>query len=334
MKYLKSIIPKALRNNLYKKKRKVLNYVNSFLLKSFWENNVDNLYYGHYDIFKRYADIILPYKINGELQHGWSPNSGIASFPISNDNQGKNSRYYLFNDANKEKCTKMGFKNTVAIGSPFLYLPKIKEKKNYLPKSLILFPYHSTEYDKDNSLNIGYKNYLKSILRISSKFKSITACLYWKDYENQGIIDQFHKKKIKTISLGHRDNNPNFLFNFVNLVNDYEYVSSDYFSSAVFYSLKLRRKVFIYGEPISFHYKSKVSIDFEKKLSSKEAYEIYSKRYPELLWENFNNKTQIKIAEIELGQKFKKSPEQIRSLFEWNLKSILREIVRNFLINK
>ena len=29
-------------------------------------------------------------------------------------------------------------------------------------------------------------------------------------------------KKIETMSLGHRDNNPNFLFNFVNLVSNYE----------------------------------------------------------------------------------------------------------------
>ena len=325
MKYIKRIIPKLIKDNLYKKKKKVLNYIKSFLLKSFWENNVDNLYYGHYDIFKKYANIILPYKINGELQHGWSANSGIASFPISNDNQGKNSRYYLFNDVNKQKCTKMGFKNTVVIGSPFLYLPKMEEKKSYLPKSLILFPYHSTEYDEDNSLNIGYENYLKDIIKISSNFKSIKACLYWKDNENQDIIDQFHKRKIETISLGHRDNNPNFLFNFVNLVNNYEFVSSDYFSSAVFYSLKLRRKVFIYGEPIAFHYKSKISTDFEKKLSAKDTYKIYSKKYPELLWDNFNNKTQIQIAETELGQRFKKSPDQIRSLFEWNLKSVLRK---------
>ena len=303
------------------------------MLKPFWENNTDNLYYGHYDIFKSYANTILPYKINGELQHGWSPNSGIASYPISNDIQGKNSRYYLFNDANKQKCIKMGFKNTVSIGAPFLYLPKIKEKKSYLPKSLILFPYHSTEYEEDNRFNIGYENYLESIARISSKFKSITACLYWKDYENQDIFDQFHKRKIKTRSLGHRDNNPSFLSNFVNLVNNYEYVSSDCFSSAIFYSLKLGKKVFIYGQPISFHYKSKVSPDFEQKISSKDAYKIYSEKYPELLWENFNNKPHIQIADIELGQKFKKSPEQIRSLFEWNLKSVLRKIIRNFLNN-
>ena len=186
-----------------------------------------------------------------------------------------------------------------------------------------MFPYHSTEFDEEKSLNIGYEHYLESIGKISSKFKSITACLYWKDYENQDIIDQFHKRKIKTSSLGHRDNNPGFLFNFINLVNNYEYVSSDYFSSAVFYSLKLSKKVFIYGQPIAFHYKDKVYTDFEEKLSAKDTYKIYSKKYPELLWDNFNNKTQIQIAEIELGQKFKKSPDQIRSLFEWNLKSVL-----------
>ena len=41
----------------------------------------------------------------------------------------------------------------------------MEKKKSYLPKSLILFPYHSTEYDEDNSLNIGYENYLKDIIK-------------------------------------------------------------------------------------------------------------------------------------------------------------------------
>ena len=44
-----------------------------------WEENVDNLYYGHYQILKKYSKAILPFKINGEVQHGWSPNSGITS---------------------------------------------------------------------------------------------------------------------------------------------------------------------------------------------------------------------------------------------------------------
>ena len=52
---------------------------NQFLQNIFWERNVDNHYYGHFNILKNYSKTFFPYKINGEVQHGWSAKSGITS---------------------------------------------------------------------------------------------------------------------------------------------------------------------------------------------------------------------------------------------------------------
>ena len=85
---------KVVKNALYKKKRKIYNFPKRFFQNKLWERNVDNLYYGHYNILNRYSKVILPYKINGEVQHGWSPNSGITSEFSSIDYLKKN-RFYL-----------------------------------------------------------------------------------------------------------------------------------------------------------------------------------------------------------------------------------------------
>jgi len=89
----------------------------------FWEDNLDNLYYGHYNILKQYSGTFFPYKINGEMQHGWSPNSGITSLDLnSKDNSLKVKRYYVFNLNNQKKALKGGYENVIAIGAPFLYI--------------------------------------------------------------------------------------------------------------------------------------------------------------------------------------------------------------------
>ena len=104
---------------LYKLKKKILNLLSTVL----WESNIDNLYYGHYFILKEYCRIYLPYKINGEMQHGWSVYNGIG--PRNPDLMpffDKSKRYYLWNKWNLSSSKKNGLKNTIGIGAPFLYL--------------------------------------------------------------------------------------------------------------------------------------------------------------------------------------------------------------------
>ena len=58
---------------LYKKKRQIYNSANNKFKKVFWEDNVDeSLLWALSDFKKKYSKAILPYKINGEVQHGWS----------------------------------------------------------------------------------------------------------------------------------------------------------------------------------------------------------------------------------------------------------------------
>ena len=310
---------KVIKNWLYKKKRKIYNFPKQFFQKTLWEKNMDNLYYGHYYIFKSYTNSILPYKINGELQHGWTNDHGIAFNPKKNIEH-KNSRFYLWNQNNLLNSLNYGYKNAVIIGAPFIYLPKFYSKeKEFSSKSLIVFPLHSDEYDHFD-INTGYNIFLKNFKKIHPFFNSITVSLAWKDFRDKSLVKLFSKEGFKVITMGHRDNNPNFLPNFVNIVNKHEYVCSDTFSSAIFYSLIMKKKVFIYGDTMSKY------VDMEDKWEGRNFYnhDKYSKLYPELLWETFKHKSYSDIGEKELGWKYKKSPKEICEIFGWKYQNIFK----------
>ena len=302
---------------LYKKRRQLYKLPKQYFQQIFWEHNIDNLYYGHYNILKKYSKIILPYKINGEVQHGWSPNHGIPSNPLLQNSEDKNKRYYLINEDNKKKSIHYGYNNVHVIGAPFIYLPGILEKDDTKsPNSLILFPLHTTEYDDFKDSIASYKNYIKELKKIIHFFNFITVSLGWREFDNKKIVGLFENEGIKVITMGHRDNNPKFLHNFVKIVRCHEYVSSDSFSSAIFYSLLMRKKVFIYGK----HMGEEVEINWKGMV--KDYQKLYKQRYPELKWENFSYRSYPEIGEKELGLSFKLSPKKMREVFGWSMSKI------------
>ena len=290
--------------------------------RKFWETNEDNKYYGHYDIFIHYSRVFLPYKINGEVQHGWSPHSGLID-PNTPIQDVKKRRYYLFNESNQKESDENGFHNTCIIGAPFLYvLDTIKHKIEEVPNSLLLFPLHSNEWIKFSDPLRTHKVYIKQIKKISPLFKNISVSLGWKEYQNKDIVKLFSDEKIKVVTMGHRDNNPNFLINFYKEVSKYEYISSDTFCTAIFYGLLMKKKSFIYGKRLNrdLVFNNRQYLKNNKwEGPEKSYYDFYSKKYPILLWDNFDHKPHPYIAEDELGTNYKKSPKELREIFEWSL---------------
>ncbi|MAI85870.1 MAG: hypothetical protein CMF99_01595 [Candidatus Marinimicrobia bacterium] len=325
MNYYKNIVPDFLRNNLYKKKRKIYNLSKKIFQNVFWENNIDNLYYGHYSILKKYSKTILPYKINGEVQHGWSPDHGIMIDPNSATSDLKQSRFYVFNKFNKKKSHEFGFRNVYAIGAPFIYHPDIhKEPKEVRRGSLLLFPMHTTIYDTKDNLE-KFQAYIKDIKKLAKNFASITVSLGWLDYKNNNIRAVFEKQNIGIISMG-KMNDPQFLDNYIKTVKKFEYVSSETFSSAIFYSLIMNKKTFIYGNSFATTYSGTDKWDGMKIGYN----QFYADIYPELMWENFNDKAQHHISIVELGWNYKKSPKELCELFEWSLGALPRKSIKYF----
>ena len=311
-----------IRQKLYLNKRKFYRLSGQFLQKIFWEKNIDNLYYGHYNILKRYTNSYLPYKINGELQHGWHGTNGMTCPPHLHSELQKTKRYYLWNARNIERSIKDGYHNVIALGAPFIYMKRLKiDKKSN--GGLILFPLHSQEYNTFENPVIIYKNYINELKKIKHLFKFITVSLYWYEYQNKKIISMFNDVGFKVITMGHRDNNIEFLYNFRDIVLQHEYLSSDSFSSAIFYGLFLKRKTFLYGSSMYEDLDTEIW-NTKKEIERYGTYQnnLFRKKYPQLIWENFNNEIYYDIGIKELGYENKKSKKELREIFEWKLKNI------------
>lgn len=312
---------KRIHFQLYRVKKKLLTY----LAKSFWENNIDNLYYGHYFIMKHYSKVKLPYKINGEMQHGWNPNNGIPGHISLHTNQSKKKRYYLWNNRNLKQAIKDGFQNILCIGAPFIYLyDEYNPKKEILSNSLILFPLHSVKNEEYYDIIKSYKNYLKQIKNIKHRFQKISVSLYWDDYKNKDVVDLFTNQNMDVYCMGLREKEPYFLKNFIDIVGNYEYVSSDSYSSAVFYSLYMRKKVFLYGKSML----PELNIEIIDQSFQNEVADKVPKLYPKLDWLNFDNKCHYEIAEKELGVMHKRTPKEIKQIFGWSLSTAIMRLLR------
>ena len=314
---VKKVLFSTLKNTLYIKKRKLYKLPRQIFQNIFWENNVDNLYYGHYQILKKYSGAIIPYKINGEMQHGWTRRSGITSLDLGvKSNNLSLKRYYVFNSNNKKKALNGGYKNVVAIGAPFLY---IKNPKQYysqkISNSLITFPSHTHEFGGFKNTFETYKTYLQSLKKIEKKFSLVVVSLGWEEYKNSNIVALFENEGISVVCMGHRDKNPNFLIKFINEVSKFEYVSSDNVSSAVFYSLFMKKKVFLYGELMKEN-----NIWHVDNLKRELTYD--NRMYPQLFWDSFDYKSHSYLADKELGVDHKKTPEELREIFKWNIENL------------
>ena len=278
----------------------------------FGEESWANQFYGHSDILKDYVGVKLPYVIPEEIQHGWDGDKGISGDLTKHGEAERAFRHYVWNRRNYERCLEYGYKNVVAIGAPFLYLPLSGPQNvdSLGDKSLLLFPFHTYEGEDFIDPVRTYREYLEEIRELLSIFKPVTVCLYWFQHQNRDIVRLFEDKGIQVVTCGHRDNNPSFLRNFQNFTAKHAYVSSNSFGTAVFYALYMRKKVFLFGKP---PYSEVRWFAFTNNDSMKD----YATLYAELLWSNFDNKSHYWIGEKELGLEFKYSSHELRELFKW-----------------
>lgn len=261
-----------------------------------------SLYYGHYNILRAYTRTLLPYRIPGELQHGWTQHVIARNGVKAEDG----TQHWVWNRYDIETKRLAGAYNVTPIGAPFLYLPP-SPKPDVADKSLILFLLHGWEAEQVESVETSYANFLEKNAAVLKEFKRITMCLYWVENTNEKLKSFLTNKGVNVTTLGFRDWNPNYLLNYRHTVNNHEYVASNAFSTALFYALAMGKKTFVLPSDFRVNH-----------LQTGFTFADYPKRYPELLFENFKDAPLPEIGELELGLEFKRSPEELRSLFGWN----------------
>ena len=279
--------------------------------------------YGHATVFRKYCSRRFTTPIPGLVQHGWSFGPGIASANFQHFTDNPTHRAFVWNQRNAADCHDHGLDRVRVIGAPLLYLPNDKAPPfTPEPGSLLLFPSHSCEWepyaDAADEIYGAYFDQMQPVLR---DFSSITVCLYWREYEIEALRSLIHHRGFRVTTLGHRDGNPDFLYRFRFLALAHDYVSSNSFSTALFYSLFLKRKTFVCG-------KTFVNRLLPGKVDSITMHETMERRYPQLDWKKFDDRCHEDIGFEELGAAQKLGPAELRHEFGWSLSQRLRAMSR------
>ncbi len=293
----------------------------------FGAENPNNQMYGHARILREYCSRRITVPIPGLLQHGWSYGPGIDPGDLDHVTKQPSHRLFLWNQRNAQVCKDLGRDRVLLIGAPLLYLPEPDPSIEVQPKSLLLFPAHSCEWEpfvKETS-DI-YRAYFDEMRPVLGSFESITVCLYWREYANEAVRGMVEDMGFAITTLGHRDNNPGFVKRLRELILRHEYVSTNSFSTALFYSLFLNRKAFVCGSTF-------VSDLLPGRTDNLSIHDHMSRRYPQLDWQNFNDTAHHDIGAEEIGASFRLPPDELCQEFGWTtsrqLKSIGRRLVES-----
>jgi len=197
------------------------------------EKLVWNDLYGHATILKQYSGYGGP--LNGVIPHGtYSPFNGLSGMELDTGLP----RYYSWLDYEDHYAKEQGKYEVVPMASPFIYAMAnlcydIKRKG----EGTIFIPYHSTDlWDFDDDWY-----HLMLTLRKSDYPKPLAVLLFFEDVR-KGRHRVFQKKGIPVYTCGDKFR-PEFLYQFIHVVRNFENVLINDISSPAFYAAYMGKNV-------------------------------------------------------------------------------------------
>ena len=301
---------------------------------------IDNDWWGHKFVLAKYCGLKIK-PIFGSIQHGVYTLEEELEWNLKKKRNFKILPYFCYSKYFSEKCKKNKINNVISIGSPFLYLDKLKiQKKIKQRKGTIVFPAHSGfkktkkglvyKYDKQKRM-FDHINFIKNIEKHNSP--PFTVSIIKDDLDD---ISNFYKRKNwKIFSAGNRYDNL-FLSNIHKMISQNSHAVFCEFTSALFYSMYMGLKVRIAVKSIN----SNKIVTYGKKIfkTDKRSFFKYQKKYPEIFSGHLTILKGKKIAKERMGYDCLKSKDELKKILGWdsNLKlifSIILKMLYNFKYN-
>ena len=259
----------------------------------------DNRHYGHAHVVLTHCGLPVDTPIPVRLQHGWQPGMGMRDCDMREPGPKA-----VWSVRNRTQAEGAGFSDVIEVGSPYLYLPSSGDPgPTRGERSLLVVPFHGWELAE---LAGTMDAYAGAIQELAAKgWGPITVCLYWVEYEQPQYREVFEERGFATTTMGHRDNNPDFLSKMRDLLRAHAAVTSNRVMTAAFYALHSERPFFLYGPPVGLSATDDPSgEDFDRW--QREA-------FPELTYESFSQSGELchrQVGTDELGVAL--SPEELR----------------------
>lgn len=200
--------------------------------------------YGSLHVAGRYANVKRISRVQGYWAHGVIEPWCIRS-PYAACVSGADPRLPCFVGSAllAEKLAEEGYRQAVAIGLPFAYVPALD-----LPRvegSLLVFPPH---YLLQNTTNQTCQGYMEALLPTLRRFSCVAACIYGGDLDQGTWVNEFRNAGVPIIRGAHPDD-MNSLVRMRAIFEQFEYMTTPTFGSHVAYALACGVKVSIYGPP-------------------------------------------------------------------------------------
>ena len=252
-------------------------------------------------------------------RHGWIYYDDLCH-PKLLTNGSPQMMNLVANDAHVSILRNFGYTKLAAVGLPYLYTNILTY--NRISNSLIVMPGHTLEYT-DHSWD--RQAYVNEISALKPYFDPIVACIHSSCVAKGYWVDEFQRAGISWIT-GADINDKNALLRIQCFFKSFEYMTTNTIGSHLAYAAYSGCKPSIYG-----NYVSHGTDDFK--------HDPFYLNYPELVEYVVRNSTEEKIrrqyphlfkhptdapecsdwgAEM-VGEKNKKTPEEISELLGWNL---------------
>ncbi len=240
---------------------------------------IDNDWWGHKDILARYCET-KPKPIFGSMQHGVYPLEAEENWNLMKSRSSNIIPYFCNSKYFYQKCKDNKIKNVYPIGSTFLYLDRMINKKKVLKKEgTIVFTPHSghikkkkfgliQKYQKKKRI-FDHEGYIKNVERYSNPPYTVSII----EDDLNDISHYYERKNWSIFSAGNR-NEKSFLLNVYNLISKNSNAVFCEITSALYYSMymglkvriavksKIKNNVKTFGREIS---KDKILIQYQKK---------------------------------------------------------------------
>ncbi len=207
-----------------------------------------------------------------------------------------------------------GVRPCVPVGAPFLYLDPDREPA-CTGRRLLAFPMHGFEKAAITDVHRVYADYANSIEELARRIgcSDVSVCMYWFEHQDANLRSLFTSRGFTVTSNGHRDRNPDFLARLITTLREHSVVTANRICTALFYAMYLGIPGVLYGRGMGIR---RGDDPFGEEHQKWEATE-----FPDLTLDRFDGSARSQLAEDELGQEFKLSPETLRELFGWSRSS-------------
>lgn len=270
-----------------------------------------NAFYGHRAILARFVGLPRERPILGYLQHGWMH----GWCPWHDNEPFFTSLPYaipklMWSELDARMIREAGGKPVRAIGSPFLYLLKMRGYS--APPgdgSLLCFPHHSSEIG-------GHDTDWEEFAEFTSNRadgRRVTVCLHPLDYEVTATREALRRFGFEPVTNGSRED-PKFLLRFADLVESHDAVILNRLGTALAYAAAMGRRVSI-GGPIPGMTVNAANrrVEHEAELMA----DFQRRHYPELLGEGLSAAEAEDFGWRELGASSMLPKDELADALGW-----------------